>query len=162
MWSRVSVPFLTLPNKQLKSHCSITHCHTARQRTLKTAHKNSSTFQKSLRKACPLIHLCSVLAITLWSFATPKKSLTNMETTKIAEILCKKLFWTAFPCFSNPLITSWDEILQQRVDNLHQSYAVGLWKLEIVFLCLSKLSKWKHEVHPNSPALNALFLRATH
>lgn len=84
-----------------------------------------------------------------------------METTKIAEILCKDLFWTAFPCFLNPLITSWDEILQQRVDNLHQSYAVGLWRLEIVFPCLSKLSKWKDEGNPNLPPVNALSLEAT-
>lgn len=36
--------------------------------------------------------LASVLAITLWSFATPKKSLTNTETTKIEEILCKIIY----------------------------------------------------------------------
>lgn len=47
--------------------------------------------------------LCLVLAVTSWSFATPKQCLTDVENTKIAEFLGKDLFWTAFPAFENLL-----------------------------------------------------------
>lgn len=166
VWTRVRTPSLVLLNKYSKSqlYTLLSLVGTLWARELRKYHLKTPLNFRGLKRPYSVILPCSNSIITSQSFVTPKQHLTDRKTINIAKILYKDLFQTTFPRFLNPLITSWDEILQQRKDNHYLScYAVRLCRLKILFLCPSKLSKWKHEVNPHLvPGPNALLLKATY
>lgn len=129
VWTRVRTPSLVLLNKKSKSqlYTLLSPVGTLRARELRKYHLKTPLNFRGLKRPCLVILPCSNSIITFQGFVTHKQHLTDRKTIKIAEILYKDLFQTTFPCFLNPLITSWDEILQQRKDNHYLScYAVRL------------------------------------